>query len=66
MRTQVRSRGARRRTASAGRQTVPSLQMGLFARTSLEGCHVKLETHFPMETMLSMMDRVLGSSMNSV
>lgn len=37
-------RAASRRTASAGRQTVPHLQMGLFARISLEGCR---KTHVP-------------------
>lgn len=45
MRKQVRSESARQRTARAARQTVPSLQMGLFARIFLEDCQKKLKTH---------------------
>lgn len=45
MSKQVRSKGMSRGRASAGRQKVPNLQMGLFAAV-LEGCHMKLETHF--------------------
>lgn len=42
------SRGTSGRTASTGRQTVPDLQMGLFARTSLEGLSCETRNTFPL------------------